>query len=71
MSKSRALKALAITVFVSGISDAIGGLIYLVLFGRGTGDPPTHPFHAIFIASLLVCLGYLQIMSASTSGVIC
>ena len=64
MSKSRALKALAITVFVSGISDAIGGLTYLVLFGRGTGDPPTHPFHAIFIASLLFCFAYLLIMSA-------
>ncbi len=61
---SGALKALAITIFVSGIRDAIGALIYLVLFARGTGGPPTHPFHALFIASFLVCFGYLLIMSA-------
>jgi hypothetical protein len=64
MSKSRALKALAITVFVSGVWDAIGALIYLALFGRGTGDSPTHPFHALFVASFLVCFAYLLILSA-------
>ena len=66
MNKSKSLKALAISFFASGLYDTFGGVYYsfMVGTGRSIDDPPTHPFYAIFIASLLFCFAYLQILSA-------
>ena len=63
---SKALKALAITFFVSGLYDAFGGFYYffMVGVGRSVGNPPTHTFYALFIASFLFCFAYLQVLSA-------
>jgi hypothetical protein len=66
MVTSKALKALGITFFVSGLYDAFGGFYYffMVGVGRSVSSPPTHTFYALFIASFLFCFAYLQVLSA-------
>ena len=66
MVTSKALRALAITFFVSGLYDAFGGFYYALMVGaeRSIDSPPTHTFYALFIASFLFCFAYLQILSA-------
>jgi len=66
MTTTKALKALAITFFVSGLYDACGGFYYsyMVGAGRSVDSPPTHTFYALFIASFLFCFAYLQVLSA-------
>jgi len=64
MNKSKSLRALAIVFLVSGIWDAIGGLIYSFMVGTVFTEPPVQRFYAIFIASFLFCFAYLQILSA-------
>jgi len=66
MVTSKALKALAITFFLSGLYDAFGGFYYsfMVGVGRSVDNPPTHSFYALFIASFLFCFAYLQVLSA-------
>ena len=66
MTTTKALKALAITFFVSGLYDAFGGFYYLFMVGvgRSVESPPTHTFYALFIASFLFCFAYLQVLSA-------
>jgi len=64
--RSRALRILAVVFFISGLYDAFGGFYYsfLVGTGRSIGDPPTHVFYALFIASFLICFAYLQLACA-------
>ena len=66
MTKSKALKVLAITFFASGLWDLSGGFFYSFTVGTGRSivTPPVHPFYAIFIAGLLFCFAYLQVLSA-------
>ena len=66
MTKFKALRALAITVFVSGLYDAFGGFYYafIVGVGRSIDNPATHSFYALFIASFLFCFAYLQVLAA-------
>lgn len=64
MIKSKSLKPLAITFFLSGIWDIIAGLVYSFMIGTVFKEPPVHRFYAIFIASFLFCFAYLQILSA-------
>jgi len=64
MTVSKSLSALAITFFLSGIWDTIGGLIYAFMIGTVFTDPPVHRFYAIFTASFFFCFAYLQILSA-------
>ena len=66
MTRSKALRALAIVFFVSGLWDILGAFFYAFQVGTGRtfDDPPIHPFYALFIASLFLCFAYLQIASA-------
>ena len=64
MTASKSLKALAITFFLSGIWDTIGGVIYAFMIGTAFTEPPVHRFYAIFTASFFFCFAYLQILSA-------
>jgi hypothetical protein len=67
MQRLKSTKTLAMVLFASGIFDLIGGFYHAFLVGtsRSIASPPTHPFYAIFIASFLFCLAYLQLVSAS------
>ncbi len=64
MGNSRSLKILAAIFFISGVWDAIAGIIYAFMIGTVFTDPPVHRFYAIFLASFLFCFAYLQILSA-------
>jgi len=64
MTASKSLKALAITFFLSGIWDLVGGINYAFMIGTVYKDPPIHRFYAIFIASFFLCFAYLQILSS-------
>ncbi len=64
MTASKSLKALAITFFLSGVWDIIGGINYGFMIGTVYTDPPIHRFYAIFIASFFLCFAYLQILSS-------
>ena len=64
--KSKSLKPLAITFFVSGIWDTIAAILYLFVIGivRKIDNPLIDPFFAIFLASFFLCFAYLQFLSA-------
>ena len=66
MNQSKSLKALAIVFFISGIWDVFGAIFYSFMIGTGGSfnNLPIHRFYAIFIALLLYCFAYLQILSA-------
>jgi hypothetical protein len=64
MNASKSLKALAITFFLSGVWDIIGGINYAFMIGTVYPDPPIHRFYAVFIASFFLCFAYLQILSS-------
>jgi hypothetical protein len=64
MFKSKSLRALSITFFLSGIWDLVAALIYSFLGGTVFIEPSVHRFYALFIASFLFCLAYLQILSS-------
>ena len=64
MIRLKSLKVLAIIFFLSGIWDIIAALVYSFMIGTVFTEPPVHRFYAIFIASLLFCFAYLQILSA-------
>ena len=64
MNASKSLKALAITFFLSGVWDIIGGINYAFMIGTVYPDPPIHRFYAIFLASFFLCFAYLQILSS-------
>jgi hypothetical protein len=64
MNKSKSMKPLSTTFFLSGIWDIIAGLVYLLMIGTVFTEPPVHRFYALFIASFLFCFAYLQILSA-------
>jgi hypothetical protein len=64
MTASKSLKALAITFFLSGVWDIIGGINYAFMIGTVYPEPPIHRFYAIFIASFFLCFAYLQILSS-------
>jgi len=64
MTTSKSLRALAVTFFLSGTWDTIGGLIYAFMIGTVFTEPPVHRFYAIFTASFFFCFAYLQILSA-------
>jgi len=64
MTASKSLKALAVTFFLSGVWDIVGGINYGFMIGTVYKDPPIHRFYAIFIASFFLCFAYLQILSS-------
>src|SRR5512136_2982681 len=64
MTTSKSLRALAAIFFLSGIWDAIGGVIYAFMIGTVLTEPPIHRFYAIFLASFFFCFAYLQILSS-------
>jgi hypothetical protein len=64
--KSKTLKPLAISFFVSGIWDTIAAIQYLFFIGIGRkiDNPLIDPFFSIFLGSFFLCFAYLQFMSA-------
>lgn len=64
--KTKSLKPLAITFFVSGLWDTIAGFIYFFAIGTGRiiDNPPADPFYAVFLGSFFICFAYLQFTSA-------
>lgn len=64
--KTKSLKPLAITFFMSGIWDTIAGLLYIFVIGTGRAidNPPMDPFYSIFLGSFFICFAYLQFLSA-------
>lgn len=60
------LRPLAVTLFASGIWDAVAGALYLFLVGTGRSidEPPTHPFYSVFLASFFFCFAFLQLLSS-------
>ena len=65
MSKSKALKALAITFFLSGIWDTIAGILFIFFIGRSiVPELSIHPYYAIFLGSFFLCFAYLQFLSS-------
>jgi len=65
MSKSKALKALAITFFSSGIWDTIAGILFIFFIGRSiVPELSIHPYYAIFLGSFFLCFAYLQFLSS-------
>jgi hypothetical protein len=64
METSKSLMVLAVTFFLSGIWDMIGGIIYAFMIGIVFTEPPVHRFYAIFLATFFFCFAYLQILSA-------
>jgi hypothetical protein len=64
MNTSRAVRALAVVFFLSGIWDLFGGITYAFMIGTRYADPPVHRFYAIFLATFFLCFAYLQILSA-------
>jgi vacuolar-type H+-ATPase subunit I/STV1 len=55
VKKSKSLKPLSMTFFLSGIWDIIAGFVYLLMIGTVFPEPPVHRFYALFIASFLFC----------------
>ncbi len=65
MSKSKALKALAITFFSSGIWDTIAGILFIFFIGRSiVPELSIHPYYAIVLGSFFLCFAYLQFLSS-------
>jgi hypothetical protein len=64
METTKSLKVLAVTFFLSGIWDMIGGIIYAFMIGTVFTEPPVHRFYAVFLATFFFCFAYLQILSA-------
>ncbi len=65
MSKSKALKALAITFFSSGIWDTVAGILFIFVIGRSTvPELSIHPYYAIVLGSFFLCFAYLQFLSS-------
>jgi len=64
--KSKSLKPLAVTFFLSGVWDTIAGILYIFIIGSGRpiDNPPAHPFYVVFLGSFFVCFAYLQFLSA-------
>ena len=64
--KSKSLKPLAITFFVSGIWDTVAAIQYLFVIGidRKIDNPLIDPFFAVFLGSFFLCFAYLQFLSA-------
>ena len=60
------LRPLAVTFALSGIWDTIAGIMYLFFIGTGRsiGEPHTHSFYSVFLASFFFCFAYLQFLSA-------
>lgn len=65
MAKSKALKALAITFFSSGIWDTIAGILFIFFIGRSiVPEISIHPYYAIVLGSFFLCFAYLQFLSS-------
>ncbi len=64
--KTKSLKPLAITFFVSGIWDTVAATLYFFVIGTGRiiDNPPIDPFFAVFLGSFFLCFAYLQFLSA-------
>ncbi len=64
--KTKTLRPLAITFFLSGVWDTIAGCMYLFFIGTGRkiDSPSIDPFFAIFLGSFFLCFAYLQFLSA-------
>jgi hypothetical protein len=64
--KTKTLKPLALTFFVSGVWDTVAACIYFFVIGNGRiiDNPPIDPFFSVFLGSFLLCFAYLQFLSA-------
>lgn len=64
--KTKSLKPLAITFFVSGVWDTVAAILYIFVIGTGRiiDNPPIDPFFAVFLGSFFLCFAYLQFLSA-------
>lgn len=64
--KTKSLKPLAITFFISGIWDTVAAILYLFVIGTGRiiENPPIDPFFAVFLGSFFLCFAWLQFLSA-------
>jgi hypothetical protein len=64
--KTKSLKPLAITFFVSGIWDTVAAIQYFFVIGNGRiiDNPSIDPFFAVFLGSFFLCFAYLQFLSA-------
>lgn len=60
------LRPLGVTFMLSGVWDAIAGILYIFFIGTGRkiDNPPMDPFFSIFLGSFFICFAYLQFMSA-------
>ncbi len=63
---TKSLSPLATTFVLSGLWDAIAGILYIFFIGTGRtiNNPPTDPFFSIFLGSFFLCFAYLQFFSA-------
>ena len=61
MTEGKQHKPLAWVVFLSGVWDLFAALVYGMLVGTVITNPPVDRFYALFIASFLLCFGYLLI----------
>jgi hypothetical protein len=64
MFEPKSLRPLAVVFFLSGLWDLYGTFAYAFLMGTVIMEPPLHRFYAIFIATFLFSLAYLQILSS-------
>jgi hypothetical protein len=64
--KTKSLKPLAITFFISGVWDTIAGFLYFFVIGTGRmiDNPPADPFYSVFLGSFFICFAYMQFLSA-------
>lgn len=64
--KTKSLKPLAITFFVSGLWDTVAAVLYFSVIGSGRiiDNPPIDPFFSVFLGSFFLCFAYLQFLSS-------
>jgi hypothetical protein len=64
--KTKSLKPLARTFFLSGIWDTIAAMLYFFVIGNGRliDKPATDPFYSVFLGSFFLCFAWLQFLSA-------
>ena len=64
--KSKSLKPLAITFFLSGIWDTVAGFLYFFVIGSGRtiDNPASDSFYMVFLGSFFICFAYIQFLSS-------
>ena len=63
--QNKSLQPLAMTFAISGLWDAVAGVIYLFFIGIGRkiDNPTIDPFFSIVLGSFFLCFAYLQFFS--------